>query len=301
MTLMATQPSMFKTPAGQARYFAAYDATLALWPVPVESLDVPTRFGSTHVHACGPQDAPPLVLVPGQAISSTMWYPNIGALSQVYRVYALDIIGDMGKSIRTRPFTKPTEFADWLTDVFDELQIETAHLAGLSYGGFIALRLALSAPERVSTLVLMAPASLLPLRPLFFLRMATVLLPAFVLSLQAKQKLLLGVYSPNAVPAVKQMLTTTDFRYSMYLPPVCTDEELRQITAPTLLLLGDHEVIYNYSAALNRATNLIPYIETTIIPGAGHALSFDQPEIVNTRILEFLKKADGQSTGAERL
>ena len=128
---MTTQPSMFKTSEGQARYFAAYDATLGLWPVPRESLDVPTRFGATHVHACGPQDAPPLVLVPGQAVSSTMWYPNIAALSRAYRVYAPDIIGDMGKSVRTRPFTKPAEFADWLNDLFDALKIERAHVAVL--------------------------------------------------------------------------------------------------------------------------------------------------------------------------
>ena len=101
---------MFKTPEGQARYFAAYDATLALWPVPVESFDVPTRFGSTHIHVCGPENAPPLVLLPGQAVSSTMWYPNIAALSRAYRVYALDIIGDMGKSVRTRPITSPLDF-----------------------------------------------------------------------------------------------------------------------------------------------------------------------------------------------
>ena len=63
---------MFKTPAGQARYFAAYDATLALWSVPVEALDLPTRFGPTHINACGPTDAPPLLLLPGQAISSTI-------------------------------------------------------------------------------------------------------------------------------------------------------------------------------------------------------------------------------------
>ena len=288
--VMSTQPSMFKTPEGQARYFAAYDATLALWPVPVESFDVPTRFGSTHIHVCGPENAPPLVLLPGQAVSSTMWYPNIAALSRAYRVYALDIIGDMGKSVRTRPITSPLDFGTWLTDVFDELRLARAHVAGLSYGGFLALRLALSAPERVGKLALMAPAGLLPLRPQFFFRMAAVFLPAFVLSFQSKQKLLLGVYSPNAVPAIKQMMTTTDFRYNMYLPPVYTDEELRQVKTPTLLLLGEHEIIYDLQAALNRAVNLIAHIETAIIPGAGHALNIDQPDMVNSRILDFLEK-----------
>jgi len=290
---MSTSPSMFKTPQGQARYFAAYDATLALWPVRIESFDVPTRFGLTHVNACGPEDAPqnapPLLLLPGQAISSTMWYPNVRALSQTYRVYAPDILGDMGKSVQSRPFKQPTDFADWLNDLLDELHIEQAHVAGLSYGGFIALRLALSSPERVNKLVLMAPASLLSLRASLFLRMAVMLLPAFVLSLESKYKILSGVDAPNAIPAIKQMMTTTDFRYSMYLPPTFTDEQLRQLKTPTLLLLGDHEVVYNYKAALNRAKTLIPHLETALIPGAGHALNFDQPEMVNQRILAFLK------------
>ena len=57
----SAQRSMFKTPEGQAQYLAAYDATLALWPVPVESFDVSTRFGDTHINACGPKSAPPLI------------------------------------------------------------------------------------------------------------------------------------------------------------------------------------------------------------------------------------------------
>ena len=40
--------SIFKTPENQAKYMAAYDAVLALWPVPYESLDIPTRFGKSH-------------------------------------------------------------------------------------------------------------------------------------------------------------------------------------------------------------------------------------------------------------
>lgn len=280
---------MFRTSEGQARYFAAYEATLALWPVPAEALDVPTSFGTTHINACGPKDAPPLVLLPGQAISSTMWYPNIQALSHTHRVYALDILGDMGRSVRTRPFTAPADFGEWLIEVLDALKLESVHVAGLSYGGFIAARLALSAPQRVRKLVLMAPASLLPIRRRFFLRMFGMLAPAFILSTQAKQTLLLGVYTPSMAPAIQQMLTTTDFQYSMYLPPVCTDAELRSLVPPTLLLLGDKELIYDYAAALKRAHTFIPNLQTALVPNAGHALNFDQPEIVNQHVLEFLK------------
>ena len=91
--------SMFKKPEDQARFFAAYDATLALWPVPVESITVPTRFGPTYVNICGPANAPPLVLLTGQGASSMIWYSNVATLSKAFRLYALDIIGDIGKSV----------------------------------------------------------------------------------------------------------------------------------------------------------------------------------------------------------
>ena len=50
-----SQPSPFKTPQGEARFVAAYDAALKLWPVPYEQLDIPTRFGMTHIVAAGPK------------------------------------------------------------------------------------------------------------------------------------------------------------------------------------------------------------------------------------------------------
>jgi pimeloyl-ACP methyl ester carboxylesterase len=295
---MPTQQTMFKTPEGQARYFAAYDATLALWPTTVEPIDLPTRFGPTHVNACGPEDAPPLVLLPGAAISSTMWYPNVGALSRTYRVYAPDIIGEMGKSVSTRPIAKPADYVDWLIDVFDGLRLGQAHVVGISLGGYLALKLAHSAPERVAKLVLLSPATLLAIRPQFYFRIAAAILVPF-LSAETRQTLFLGTASSNAAPAIKQLMTPTDFRYKMSFPKVNTDDELRQIQASTLLLLGEHEIIYNPRTALKRATKLIPRLEADIIPGAGHALNLDQPERVNQRILEFLGKDDGSVGGVE--
>ncbi len=282
-------PSMFKTPAGQARYFAAYDATLALWPGPVEALTLSTQFGPAHVNACGPLDAPPLVLLPGAAVSSTMWYPNIAALSQTYRIYAPDLPGDMGKTISLRPLKQQAVFVDWLREILAGLGLKRVSIGGLSAGGAHALAYAAAAPERVRNLILLSPASLLPLRPQFYMRIAAAMFTPF-LSAPTRQRWMLGAASPHLAPIIKQLFTPNDFQYQMFSPPVATEAMLKQIAAPTLLLLGEREIIYNPQAALKRATQFIPTLETHLIPNAGHALNFDQPELVNTRILEFLQK-----------
>lgn len=45
----------WKSPKGRAEYIAAYAAALSLWPVPYDSVEVPTDFGPTHVLASGPE------------------------------------------------------------------------------------------------------------------------------------------------------------------------------------------------------------------------------------------------------
>lgn len=59
---MVPQLSLFKTPEAEAAYRAAYEESLRLWP-PHESLDIATKFGQTHVIACGPSTAAPVVLL----------------------------------------------------------------------------------------------------------------------------------------------------------------------------------------------------------------------------------------------
>ena len=75
--------------------------------------------------------------------------------------------------------------------------------------------------------------------------------------------------------------------YSGVMPSTFSDEELRQIRQPVLLLTGDQDRL-NPPKALERARQTIPHLEAEIIPQAGHFLSMEQPEDVDARILKFL-------------
>jgi pimeloyl-ACP methyl ester carboxylesterase len=128
---MSLPPSAFKTPEGESAFLAAYDAAMKLWAVPYDEMDLPSQFGTTHVVASGPKDAPPLVLLHGYNATSTMWSPNIADFSKDYRVYAVDVMGQPSESIPEEPIRNAAGYAAWLTTVLDGV-----HLAGS--GGDVA-------------------------------------------------------------------------------------------------------------------------------------------------------------------
>ena len=140
---------IFTTPEGQAKYMAAYEAMFSLWPVPYKAIDVKTRYGTTHINVSGPGDGYPLVLLHAVSWSSTAWFANIAALSTDHRVYAVDAIGDAGKSIAGCLLEKRSDYAVWLKEVFDGLNIDKSCLLGHSYGGWLALNMALTYPDRL--------------------------------------------------------------------------------------------------------------------------------------------------------
>jgi len=293
--LVSGHSSSFKTPEGKAKYIAAYHATLSLWSVPYESLEVTTRWGHTHIITCGPKDASPLVLLHGMHLSATMWYSNVADLSRNYRIYAVDTIGSISKSVAVHPLRSRADLAGWLNDVLDGLGITQTHMLGHSHGGWLALNFALSASERVKRLILLAPvASLLPLVSQFWLRgipailfsrrsfitsfMKWMTVEGFVVNELFVEQFVLGVKNFRPLPQIR------------VFPTMFSDDELGQIKAHTMLLIGAEEVIYDPEAAVNRAKQLIQNIEAEVIPNASHGLPMEQPELVNERILGFLNQ-----------
>lgn len=282
--------TIYKSPEGYATVMAFYDANLKRWPVPYECSTLPTRYGETHLIASGPPDAPPLVLMRGAGGNTTLWAPDIGYLSRYFRTYALDVIGETGKSAPTRPSYKGSAYGEWLVDVFDALKIERANVAGTSRGGWLTLKIAQYAPERVNRIVPMSAEGIASVSPKFFLRMFRVLLfrnRAAVYNL--KRFITPPDLSVNKDLMEERTIVYKHFRQSMNRPPLFTDDELRQISAPTLLLFGEHELVYNINAIIKRVQHLPANFHTEVIPNAGHALDYDQPEIVNARIVKFLR------------
>lgn len=288
---MATPKHSFKTDAGAAEYLAQYRENMGLWPVAYEERYVETSHGTTHVITCGPADGKPLVLLHAYLFSATSWYANIAALSAKYRVYAVDVMGDLTPTLQTKHFKNRAETAVWLQELLDALGIERALMAGHSYGGWLTLNLALCAPQRLERMVLLAPAaSFVPMVGSFtWRRLYAFFFRGRGLNAFAQWCLAPGNTVPEGlVDLMRLALKHYRFTGMVVQPDVYTDEELRRIQTPALLLIGDHEVIYKAEAAMERANRLLKGLKSELIPNASHVLIAEQPERINAAMLAFL-------------
>ena len=302
-----THSSAFKTPEGQAAFLAAYDAAMKLWPVPYEEMEIPTRFGMTHVVVAGPKDGPPLVLLHGYMATPAMWAPNIVDFSKDYRVYAVDVMGQPSKSIPTEPIRNAEDYAVWLAETLDGLHLGRICLVGQSYGGWLALNFAMAAPDRVQKLVLLSPGGgFAPMARQFSLRgMLMVWFPTRVMVNWFMRWL--GITGKDAGAVLElTYLGLRHFRVPVetlrVMPVLFAEDRLRAMSVPTLLLIGDHEVICDPATALARARSLFPDVRGELVPQSSHDMCFSQRRIVDARVLDFLKqtRTDDRPSIAER-
>jgi len=285
---------VFYSKTGKARYIYSYNQTLQLYGVPVEETDVATTCGTAHVVMCGPKDGQPLVLFHGMDASSTMWFPNIKALSRSNRVYAIDFPLEAGKSVACQNKLSNNDINIFYNEIFDHFQMKDIAVMGASRGGWMATYVALHSGNKIGKIVLLSPA-----QTFGGLRQPGKVLTAVTLKLFPSKKRLNHFFDSFSLYPDK---ISHLYKEQFYLANVVgkskpryinmqrfSDAELRSLKIPILVLIGDHDVVNN-EKAIKKAHEVIPGVETALIKNAGHFLSIDQSEIVNQKIVDFLNK-----------
>jgi pimeloyl-ACP methyl ester carboxylesterase len=287
--------SIYRKPEVEAALMQIYAEKLARWPVPYQELRIKTSYGDTYLVASGPTDGFPLLLLPGLAVTAMMWLPNIAILSQHYRCYAVDVIGDYGKSKLANPhkaIRTGKGYSTWLIDLLDGLRIEKTHLLAASNGGYAALNLASDAPQRVVRMVLLAPSGLnLTLREI---------LPRifhYLLSPNETNRDRLIDWFIGSHPTVKE-----DFYQQMWwglqglpktaIPILFPAAKLKRITAPTLFIFGENDPTVRLDSARSRVERYIPQVQTIVIPKVSHVLNYEASDVVEEQVLGFFGMED---------
>ncbi|TXK70259.1 alpha/beta fold hydrolase [Paenibacillus sp. N3.4] len=278
-------------------FIQAYDRTLLEWDVPVESTYVDTFFGKTHILISGPTDAEPLILFHGFGFSSTMWIENMKQLSKSYRTFSVDFIGDINKSEAIRQIKDKEECARWFREVLSGLGIQKTHIAGLSYGGFIALVLAIHAPQFINKMVVMSPAaSFQPQSKKFFIKCLLAGIFPTTKRLNGLMNYMIGKGNQVNETLRNQFITGMQnaLPKNKLFPGYMNDDELKAIQCPILLLIGDQDIQYDPQKAITRAKQLVPYIQTNLVSDTGHGLAMERPATINSLMISFFSTSVNQ-------
>jgi pimeloyl-ACP methyl ester carboxylesterase len=263
-----------------------YDQVLSEWPVTNTKRNVPTRFGNTFVIQSGESPRPAIVLLHGAGTNSAVWVNDSRTLSQSYQVFAVDLPGEPGRSAHVRIPWGGSAWSEWLDEVLEKLQVPKATVVGMSQGGWVAAKYAAYRPERLEKLVLMTPAGIVPDK-LWFALLSIPLSLAGPSGTRIIVRLLFGKRPAPEALIDATTLTLTHSRPRIGIVPLLSDAELVRITMPTLLMVGEMDVLRSGKRISRRMDGLVPHLSTVILPEEGHAILHGSEHVI-----EFLARQE---------
>lgn len=244
----------------------------------------------------------PLVLLHGGPTNSREWRRQIEDLSDEFTVVAWDAPGAGRSSDPPETFRLP-DYADCLAAFVDALGLERPHVAGLSFGGGLALELYRRHPTVPRTLVLASayagwggslPADVVEQRLQQALReaelppeqvarawMPTLLPESAPAEMVAELVSILSEFHPAGHRVWSRAFAEADLR-----------DVLPRIDVPTLLLYGDKDVRSPLNVAQELHSN-IPASKLVVIPGVGHMIDIEAAERFNDEVRNFLRSVPG--------
>jgi pimeloyl-ACP methyl ester carboxylesterase len=270
-----------------------------------EVLGYPTRYWQAGT------GGNPLVLIHGISCSVLEWEHVIHGLAKRHQVYALDLLGH---GLSAKPADASCDIATlakFTLAFMDTMGLATASLGGNSLGARVALECAALAPERVTSLVLSAPAAV-DKSTLFEFRLASVPFlgeivtapnpigtgkiwrtafadPSFATRELIAEKVALAKL-PGAgkafLKALRSMLNLGGFR-----PEVVNDthDKLRRVKTPMLVIWGEQDRFLPISH-LSTFKKLAPHAESVVINNCGHVPMIERAAEFNRLALEFLAR-----------
>jgi pimeloyl-ACP methyl ester carboxylesterase len=239
-----------------------------------------------HLVDRGARDAEPLLFVHCWGVSSGAFGAFFDRLAEHYRVVAPDLPG-FGRS---RGFKGPVSYeayADVLAGVLADLRVERAHVAGLSMGGGVALTFAARYPQRVRTLVLMAPTGC-----------PDVSLPRLACNrmIELAEQVLSPANAGGKAPVARSFAANllrhpASLAATLRMLASCSIlEEARQVTAPTLLLWGSRDRTIPPRLAPQFIERL-PGATLHVMADSFHEMATPRPEETARIIHDFISRA----------
>lgn len=209
----------------------------------------------------------PLVLIPGFASGHSLWSRQVGPLARHFRVITFDPRGVAQSDKPDGPQTISL-LADDVAELLKFLGIESAHIVGVSFGGFVAQEFALRHPHRLRKLVLCCTTFGGPNH----------VVPA--------PEVMNEIMQPRAAGDVSEDMYRVQLQAAVAFN---AEDRLATLTTPTLIVSGDADIIVPVRNSYNLARQ-IPAAELRLVAGGSHTFFIEQADEFNEILKEWLSR-----------
>ena len=242
----------------------------------------------------------PLLLIHAGIADSRMWDEQFSTFAEHYRTIRYDLRGYGQSKWVSGPFAI---YEDPIV-LFDQLNVQKAHVIGISFGSKVALDFTLAHPERAASLVLVTPTiggeqSSEQIRRFF--QEEDALVEKGDLAAATELNMRFWVDGPRRTPdqvnqTVRQRVYEMQYcSFNIPIPENADEQELQppantrlaEVHVPTLIVIGDLDLPEKLDLAKHLA-NDISGAKLEIIVGAAHMVSMEQPQEFNRIVLNFL-------------
>jgi pimeloyl-ACP methyl ester carboxylesterase len=258
-----------------------------------DSYTIETSLGKTQVYGLNTKqtEMETLVIFPGFRTSSLIWDFDKGldSISKNVRIFLIETNGQPNLSEGNSPSIKNLAYGKWGAEVFDKLSIESAYIAGASFGGLVCMKLALVIPYKIKGAFLLNPGCFRMIS-FGFKNLYYNLLPLIKTSRNNIQKFLDRIVfsKPNHALSKEseellieyQLLAISKYKDNTE-KPYYMDNQLNEVSVDTYLLVGDKDILIPYEKSIKNAKKHLGenLKEVKIFKQVAHGIECFQPSI----------------------
>jgi 3-oxoadipate enol-lactonase/4-carboxymuconolactone decarboxylase len=250
---------------------------------------------TVHVRVDGPPGGAPLVMLHSLGTTSDIWDAQAAALARSFRVIRPDMRGHGLTGCTPGPYSMAL-LADDLAGVLDALQVNQAHIAGISIGGMIAQAFAAAYPGRAASLMLVDTAMAIPSAESWTARAATVRAEGIgaIEDAVIARWVTPGFAGAPETAGLRAMLTRTPVEGYAAAAEAIAAADLTSgtsaLSVPALVVVGDQDASTPVASA-EALQGAIAGASLIVIEGAAHIPTVEKPEEVSAALLGFLNPA----------
>lgn len=254
---------------------------------------ISTSLGDTQIYGFNLDDSEreTIVIFPGFRTTTLIWDLDQGlkVLAEDFRVIMVETNGQPNLSEGYSPSIKSLEYGEWGAEVFGALQLDSAYIAGASFGGLVCMKIALVIPEKIKGAFLLNPGCF-RLVSMGFKNLYYNLLPVFKPSRGNIEKFLDTIIfsKPNQKLSQEGESLLIDYLEMAIVSykdntekPYYMGKQLDSVKVRTYLLVGDKDILIPYEKSVKRAQKHLgeSLKEVVVYPDVAHGIECYAPAI----------------------